>query len=215
MPPHPEHAVEPTTTDPRRGPRRRGEALEHAILTATVEELSEVGYPALTVDRVAARARTSKAAIYRRWPGLPQLVVDACARHRMTDFAVPDTGTYRDDVLAVLREMATRIAGPFGSAIRTVVSEIARNPEFAALARAQLDVAEQIMTTLLERGIERGEIDPGVRGTRRVTVATDLIIKHLLLAPSEDIDAVIVDIVDDIHLPLVLKNTGAADERGA
>ncbi|GAA5167371.1 MULTISPECIES: TetR-like C-terminal domain-containing protein [Amycolatopsis] len=208
MPPHTEHAAEPATTDPRRGPRRRGEALEQAILTATVEELTEVGYPALTVDRVAARARTSKAAIYRRWSGLPQLVADACARHQMADIEVPDTGAYRTDVLAVLREMGARITGPFGSVIRTVVSEIARSPEFAALAEAQFDVAEQIMTTLLERGIERGEVDPRVRGTRRVTVATDLIIRHLLMTPDPDVDAVIVDIVDDIHLPLVLRADG-------
>lgn len=181
-----------------------GEALEQAILTATVEELTEVGYSALTVDRVAARAKTSKAAIYRRWPGLPQLVIEACARHQMTDIEVPDTGAYRTDVLAVLREMAARITGPFGSAIRTMVSEIARSPEFASLATSQLDVAQQIMTTLLERGIERGEIDPEVRGTRRVTVATDLIIKHLLMTPNPDVDAVVVDVVDNIHLPLVL-----------
>lgn len=198
-----EHGSEMPTTDPRRGPRRRGEALEQAILSAAVDELAEVGYPALTVDRVAARARTSKAAIYRRWAGLPHLVVDACARHRFTDFAVPDTGNYRDDVLAVLREMTARVAGPFGTVIRTVVGEIARDPGFAALARDQLDVARRIMTTLLERGIERGEVDPSARGTARVTVATDLLVRHVLMTPDENLATVLVEIVDDIHLPLV------------
>lgn len=42
--------------DPRRGPRRRGAALEEAILRAAFDELAEHGYADMTMDRVAARA---------------------------------------------------------------------------------------------------------------------------------------------------------------
>jgi hypothetical protein len=60
--------------------RRRGAALEDAILEAAYAELSEVGYLALSVEAVAARARTGKASIYRRWPTKQELVLDAlCA----------------------------------------------------------------------------------------------------------------------------------------
>lgn len=190
-------------TDPRGRPRRRGHVLEQAIREATVEELADIGYPALTVERVAQRARTSKAVIYRRWPGLAELVVDSCAHHQMADVEVPDTGRYRTDVLALLCDVLARVTGPSGGVIRTVISEIARDPEFAALAEQQLDVVDGIMRTLLERGIRRGEVDPGAKESLRATVATDLLYKHVLMSPTPPTEDLIVRIVDDIHLPLV------------
>ena len=48
--------------------RRRGAALEEAVLRAAIDELLAVGYARLTMDRVAERAGTNKNAIYRRWP---------------------------------------------------------------------------------------------------------------------------------------------------
>ena len=45
----------------------RGAARERAILGAVIDVISDVGYEALTMDAVAARAGASKATIYRRW----------------------------------------------------------------------------------------------------------------------------------------------------
>src|SRR5258707_13730922 len=47
--------------------RRRGEVLERALYEATFAELAAVGYGGLTMEGIAARARTGKAALYRRW----------------------------------------------------------------------------------------------------------------------------------------------------
>src|SRR5436305_10798418 len=57
--------------------RRRGAALEDAIRAAAFDELTEVGYTAFSVESVAARARTGKSSIYRRWPTKAGLVLDA------------------------------------------------------------------------------------------------------------------------------------------
>jgi AcrR family transcriptional regulator len=46
--------------------RRRGQALESALLEAAWTELHNVGYAKLTMERVADRAQTSRAVIYRR-----------------------------------------------------------------------------------------------------------------------------------------------------
>jgi AcrR family transcriptional regulator len=64
-------------TDHRTLPRRRGDVLNSAIFEATLDELAEVGYPKLTMERVAARAGASKASVYRRWPSRMELVLDA------------------------------------------------------------------------------------------------------------------------------------------
>src|ERR1700749_4927164 len=76
---------------------------EQEILDVCAELLTEIGYERLTIDAVAARARASKATIYRRWPGKPALV-GAAVRH-VTDTArmAPDyTGDLRADLLALI-----------------------------------------------------------------------------------------------------------------
>jgi AcrR family transcriptional regulator len=120
-----------TSTDHRKRPRRRGEVLEQAILAATLEELAEVGYADLTMDRIAVRARTSKAALYRRWSNRAELVVDACRRRLITDGDVPDTGELRADMIAFLRMMSDRMDSPFGAVVRGLLAEILRKPELA------------------------------------------------------------------------------------
>src|ERR1700761_2236131 len=64
-----------THAAPRAGrSRRRGEVLERALYDATLAELAAVGYGGLTMEGIAARAHTGKAALYRRWAGKCELV---------------------------------------------------------------------------------------------------------------------------------------------
>src|ERR1700677_3554696 len=86
--------------------RRRGEALESALLDAACAELQAAGYQSMTMEAVADRAGTSRAVLYRRWPKKAELVVAALRRHRpMLSGEVPDTGNLRGDVLALLTRL--------------------------------------------------------------------------------------------------------------
>lgn len=60
----------------RKGPRR-SEASQAAILDATRSELSENGWRKFSVDKVAKAARASKQTIYRWWPSIGTMCVDA------------------------------------------------------------------------------------------------------------------------------------------
>ena len=60
-----------TSLDPRIERSRR------VILEAALDELGAVGYGALTIEGVAARAGVGKSTIYRHWPGKLPLVEDA------------------------------------------------------------------------------------------------------------------------------------------
>src|SRR6478736_6034784 len=94
------HLEEAATTS-----RRRGAALEEALLDATWQELVERGYGALTFDSVAQRAATSRPVIARRWATKPELVRAAVGHQVMREvITVPDTGNLRDDTVALLRE---------------------------------------------------------------------------------------------------------------
>lgn len=75
------------------------------ILDAALRVLSEVGYDAMTVDQVAARAGAARATVYRRWPTKADLAVDALRHLGLEDAgrgSPPDTGTLRGDLIAAI-----------------------------------------------------------------------------------------------------------------
>src|SRR6478752_8291600 len=87
--------------------RRRGEQLESELLDAAWAELVHAGYANLTMESVAARARTGIAVLYRRWANKEQLVLAALDHHRKSNpVAVPDTGTLREDLLGQLTALS-------------------------------------------------------------------------------------------------------------
>jgi len=73
--------------------RRRGAALEAALLDAAWDELQVTGYQAMTMEAVADRAGTSRAVLYRRWPKRAELVVATLRRHRRLALTVRITLT--------------------------------------------------------------------------------------------------------------------------
>lgn len=124
-------------TPPTVGRPRDAEATT-AILDAMLRLLAERGYAAASTAAVAARARASKATIYRRWPSKHALVADAI-RHglRASSPAAPATGDPRADLVAVMEGVITALAHtPLGGAIRSVASEAAHAPELSAALQA-------------------------------------------------------------------------------
>ncbi|NIH83785.1 TetR/AcrR family transcriptional regulator [Amycolatopsis granulosa] len=190
--------------DPRGRPRRRGTVLEQAILQAALDELTEVGYTGLTIDRVAARARTNKTAIYRRWPSRAALAV-AAHRHATTAEDPPDTGDLRADVLALLRGAARRISSPQGDILHILAAEMGNEPDLIREARDQmLDTSLTRWLTVLGRAVARGQARPEALSPRIATVAVDLLRHEYLIRGADTIaDHTITEIVDTIYLPLV------------
>jgi AcrR family transcriptional regulator len=190
--------------DHRRGPRRRGMALETAILEAALAELSERGYAELSLERVASRAGTGNASVYRRWRTRAELVVDTM-RHAIPDHAEePDTGDVRSDVLTVLRRMVTHLAGPFGEAVRGLVTETMRHPELTEAARARLlDTRQQLMLDILSRGAERGQVRPEAVTAQVAAVGPALLVNYFMLRGLPLPDDLLTSIVDEVVLPLV------------
>jgi AcrR family transcriptional regulator len=197
-----------TLTSRRPGPpvRRRGSKLEAALLQAAWDELTEVGYTAFTMEGVAVRAKTSRAVLYRRWPNRPELVVAALQHHIGSDpFQPPDTGSLRDDLLAVLRHLTTQVgdlAGVLSFLIADSFNEFGMSP---AVLREQAlaGTAKGGTALVIERAIARGEIDPARLSPRVRTLPVDLVRHELIMTQAPVPDATVVEIVDRIFLPLV------------
>jgi AcrR family transcriptional regulator len=182
--------------------RRRGPALEDALLDAAWAELQEVGYARLTMEAVAQRAGTSRPVLARRWPTRPQLVIAALRRHRpMLSGEIPDTGNLRDDVLAVLRRVAARFAEIGPDTFYGLAADYFADPGVIPDFQAQTFTAgHEVMTALLKRAAERGEV-AGEIPARVVSLPIVLLRHQLLLGPGGEQD--LTGIVDQVFLPLV------------
>ena len=184
--------------------RRRGAALEEALLDAAWDELQVAGYQAMTMEAVADRAGTSRAVLYRRWPKRAELVVAALRRHRpISSGEVPDTGSLRGDVLTLLTQMSDRLAATGPETVYGLLGDYLGDAEL--FERLRLDVLQTgtgVMPGILKRAAERGEARPGVTA-RVATVPTDLFRNELYLRRAPPDATVIAQIVDDVFLPLV------------
>jgi len=199
--------------DHRKGPRRRGEVLDTAILEATLAELAEVGYARLAMGQIAARAHTSKASLYKRWPNRAELVVAALARQRGEPVPAPDTGSLRGDLLALLRWGAQRLDGLFGEAVRGLMVETLTNPERTASVRANMFTArDKLMSEILERATERGDIPVTALNPHVIGFAPALVDHHFLIYGAPIPDELLRGIVDDLLLPLLTLPADGAHE---
>lgn len=196
-------AAESETTDHRKRPRRRGEALVTAILDATVAELEEHGYAALTMEGVAERAKASKASLYRRWPTRAELVMAAVYTLMPAPADIPDTGGLRGDLLVVLDRTAKLLDGPPGKALRGLMAEVLPDPERTLQVRAHSQgMGRQMMEEVTRRAVERGEIDGAALAPRRMEVGQALLRNHFLFHHEAITDRMVVEIVDTVLLPL-------------
>ena len=194
--------------DHRQQPRRRGERLVAAVVEAVLAELAANGYGGLTVDAVAARARVSKASLYRRWPGKRDLVLAAVQAAVPDPDALPDTGSLRGDLLAFFRAAADHLDGPAGSALRGVLGDALGDPGSAAElygARHRRRSTEQLRF-LLQRAVARGEVAPArlaLVGTRALEAGPAVVRQHHLWEGRVD-DRLCEEVVDEVVLPLLL-----------
>jgi AcrR family transcriptional regulator len=184
--------------------RRRGEALENALLDAAWTELQATGYAGLTIEAVADRAGTSRAVVYRRWRNRADLVIAAMRRHRpLLSGDIPDTGTLRGDVLALLGRMAARLGEVGPETIYGLLGDYLSDAESFARGQDQvLHISADVMTTILKRAADRGEARADVE-PRIATLPTDLFRNELFMSRTPPSERVLAEIVDNVFLPLV------------
>jgi AcrR family transcriptional regulator len=183
--------------------RRRGTALEEAILAAAWAELIEHGYADLTLESVAQRAGTSRPVLHRRWPTRMKLATAAMVRYlALNPMRVPDLGSVRDEIRLLLRGMSDRARPELVRLVFDVTSGQA--DARSNLADLRADTADgALMRSILQRGIDRGEVDPDRLTPRIVALPTDLVRHEILMTLEPPSDDVIREIVDKVFLPLV------------
>lgn len=147
---------QPDTARPHTG-RRRNEAVHQAILAAAMRLLAESDGSPITIDAIARAAGVGKQTIYRWWPSKGAVLLDALLVTADRTVPRPDTGSVREDLLAIVEStFAGAQDPPVAAALRTLVREAARDPHLAELVRDFTAARRKAVRDILIRGVERG-----------------------------------------------------------
>jgi AcrR family transcriptional regulator len=191
-------------------PAGRGDAREAAILLATLDLLAEAGYDQLTMDAVAARARCSKATIYRRWQGKAELVIAAVRRHAASPTALaPDTGSLRTDLLAALEVMRSSLSGQDAALLLGLMIAMSRDPELAIAVREQvLDSKREMFGAAIARAVARGDLPAAADPALPAEISSAMLFSRLLVTGEPLDEPFLRYLVDAVLLPLLSHQPG-------
>jgi AcrR family transcriptional regulator len=191
-------------------------SLDAAILTAALSGVAELGYDGMSMDDLAARAGVGKAAIYRRWSSKGEVVAAAIAHWRRArgPASAPDTGSLRGDVEALVSAVPD-YSDTDVTTIRVIIgvaAVAARDPVLAAaLDDYVLAVPRQIVRTVLDRAVARGEIPPG----RDLSLVPDVALglNLLRMVSGRPIDRIFARrVLEDVILPLATAAPSPVDD---
>lgn len=137
----------------------RSARVREAVLAATFDELVDSGYAALSMEAVATRASVHKTTLYRRWPTLDDLLLDALLTWSQDAVPVPDTGSVDSDLLALGRQLAEVLNDGVGRQIAAfVLTAGLRSDRLVDATRQYFDHQAQRAVPIVRRAVDRGEL---------------------------------------------------------
>jgi AcrR family transcriptional regulator len=151
-----------TSTADAIAPRWRSRRAESAILEATIALLAEHGFAGLTIDGIAARAGVGKATIYRHWSSKAEVAVEAFKAF-VPPLDDPDTGSFADDVRAVLLQIVDGLSNsPLAGILPSLVEAAERDPELERLFKEFGRGRRAVLRAVFDRAAARGELRDGL-----------------------------------------------------
>ena len=186
--------------------RRTGDELIQAVHAAALAEISENGLRGASMDRIAKRAGTGKATLYRRWPNVRALGLDVflATIAEAVPQAFPNTGSLREDLVDSMKSFTSAFRGPMALVLRELISESAHDPALIDEFNRRLgEPMESELVNVLQRAMARGEI-PTKPIDPLIFELPDALISHRLLMRGEIIDDITCEhLVDNVILPLL------------
>ena len=142
--------------------RPRDPALDARILDQVLALLASHGYAGLTLDELAARSGVAKTTILRRWPSKAAVAAAGVERLALQSVDVPDSGTLRGDLHALLHAAVDTFARGSGQFVPRLLREAGHHPEITDLLFTVIHTRRQAYRRVLARAVARGELDPSV-----------------------------------------------------
>ncbi len=147
-----------SSPEPPRGGRPRNPEIDAAVIQATLSLLDESGYGQLSLEEIARRSDSTKPAIYRRWPSVQHLVLDALAT-RLSKVRAPDTGCTLCDLNEGINVFIATYRRTRPDVLGQLLADSAADPELRATFMASLfDPPRAAVSQMLDRAIARGDL---------------------------------------------------------
>lgn len=190
------------SSDPLRFVLQMARATDQKILDATRELLVERGVQRLTVEGVAARSGVAKTTIYRRYRSKYDLALAVLLHMVREVVSVPDLGDTRAELIAFVNGAVLVLGSTLmGRVMQGLVSDLAVDAALAGAFRDQIVAARLAeVRRLIDRGIERGQVRPGVD----TELIHDLLfgpVYYRLLLSGASLDAGLAERVVDAVMP--------------
>ncbi|MDJ0386161.1 TetR/AcrR family transcriptional regulator [Streptomyces sp. G-G2] len=182
--------------------RRRDPSRDDELCQAALELLAEIGYERLSIDAVAARAHAGKGAVYRRWSGKAELVIEAVGRLK-GPLAEPDTGSLRGD----LEEIACAF-GEGGNVFETrvmagLISAVMQDAGLREVFHQYFEKSRrQVLEAVLRRAVKRGEVAPQRDLELLAGLLPALVFQRVLLHGAPPDSAFARRVIREVILPL-------------
>jgi AcrR family transcriptional regulator len=115
----------------------------------------------MSIEQVAALAKVAKSAVYRRWSSKAEMVF-ALAIHGEAIEAPADHGSLAEDLRILAdRVIALLSSEPARQALPGLLADLRGHPLLTQRFHASfIDAERQLVQTLLDRAVHRGEIMP-------------------------------------------------------
>jgi len=127
------------------------------LYTGTLQLVAEHGYDKLTMDQIAEATRSSKATLYRQWGSKSALVVEAMRCVGGAEEALPDTGTLRGDLMAMIDDNENKDKDP--DVLLAIIHAVRQDDELAHAMRTEiLEPGRERIRTVIGRAVDRGEV---------------------------------------------------------
>lgn len=196
----------PAAPSERKRGRPRDLTRDDLVLAATLDLLAERAYEHVSLDELAARTGRAKTTLYRRWTTKDDLVLAAVRSmgHPPEIEELPDRGSLRDDLLAVIDSpwlggASRRLALFAGLSAASHRSAALREMVTTQVTQPYVEVYRRLLTRAVRRGQLPASVSDRVASLAAVIPAMSSL--HFALAEAGPRRADFVAIVDDVLLP--------------
>jgi AcrR family transcriptional regulator len=166
--------------------RPRSTASHQAMLKAALELLAEVGFEAMSIEAIAARAGVGKTTIYRRYSSKDELIADAIESMR-EEVLILNTGNLWSDIDALIENAAQITLTPLGcQTVAMIISSASSNPGFAQIYwKKYLQPRRQSFAIIIERAKARNEIPTDLDSGLVFDTMSGIMLYALIFPPIE------------------------------
>ncbi|MBH0333438.1 TetR family transcriptional regulator [Brevibacillus brevis] len=176
--------------------RPRNVETHKSILFSSYELLLEDGFKAVTVDKIAERAKVSKATIYKWWPNKAAVIMEGFLYAATERLPVPDTGSTFQDICIHATSLTRFLTSREGNIIKELIGEGQLDPNLALEYRERFFQPRRMQAKeLFEKGIQRGDLKENLDVELCIDLVYGPIFYRLLVTGDELNDSYMLDLV--------------------